>query len=107
MNTIKEKKLNYFEIIQDISRNKDALSVQTTHVMAAVWHSVQPGTSGAGDRGIYLKKLSLAVNCMAKTREICWSLFAQVWFALADFWVICSQDCAWRIFQFAQLCSKS
>jgi hypothetical protein len=25
--------------------------------MAAVWHSMQPVTSGADDRGIYLKKI--------------------------------------------------
>jgi hypothetical protein len=60
MSTFKGKILNYFEAIQDISRNKGALSVQTTRVMAAVWHSVQPVTSGAGDHSIYLKKLSLA-----------------------------------------------
>jgi hypothetical protein len=71
--------------------------------MAAVWHSVQPVTSGAGDRGIYLKKLSLAVNCAAEMHEIFWSLFAQVRFMLIDFWVICSQDRARRIFQSAQL----
>jgi hypothetical protein len=44
------------EEIQDISRNKDALSVQTTRVMAAVLHSVEPATSGAVDR-IYLEQI--------------------------------------------------
>ena len=65
-------------------------------MMAAVLQSVQPVTSG-------LIKLSLAVNCAAKTREMFWSLFAQVWFVLAEFWVIWSQDRAWRIFQFARI----
>ena len=45
------------EAIQDISRNKDGLTVQTTLVMAAVWHSMQAVTSGVCDRGIYLKKI--------------------------------------------------
>jgi hypothetical protein len=67
--------------------------------MAAVSHSVQPVTSGAGNRGIYLNNISLAVNCAAKMRKNNRLLFAQGRFALADFWVICSQDHVRRIFQ--------
>ena len=48
-------------------------------------------------------KLSLAGIWAAKVREIFWPLFAQVLFMLAGFRVICSQDCARRIFLFAQL----
>jgi hypothetical protein len=52
-----------------------------------------------------LTKLSLAKvreKCsLAKAHKIFGSLFAQVRFTLAVFGVICSQDCAGRIFQFA------
>ena len=85
MNTIKGEKINKFEEIQDISRNKDALSVWATSVM-------QPVTSSAGDR-IYLKLIVTGKG--ARNLLI---VVAQVWFALAGFLVICSQDCARRIF---------
>jgi hypothetical protein len=74
--------------IQDISQNKDALSVQVTRVMAAACSQPLPVLVTAST----LTKLSLAKVreklSLAKVRIIFCSLFAQVWFTLAGFGVI-------------------
>jgi hypothetical protein len=60
------EKTNYFEEIQDISQNKDALSVWATHVMAAACSQPLPVlVTGASTQ----LKLSLAGSCVAKVRE--------------------------------------
>jgi hypothetical protein len=56
VNTIKGKKINRFEEIQDVSRNKDALSVRATRVMAAACSQPLPVLVTAST----LTKLSLA-----------------------------------------------
>ena len=97
------EKTNYFEEIQDISQNKDALSVWATRVMAAACSQPLPVlVTGASTQ----LKLSLAGSCVAKVREILLSLFAQVRVVLTGFGVMCSQDRTRRIFQFAQLWSQ-
>jgi hypothetical protein len=104
MNTIKAEKIIQFEEIQEFSPKKDVLSVQTTRVMAAVWHSEQQVTSGAGDCRIYLK---IVTGCKLRgedTRTFLVVVFSQVLFVLAGFWVICSEDRTRRIFQLANLC---